>query len=383
MAIRVSLVACHDYEPTKVDEAIHESLANLGGIGQFVKPGQKVLIKPNALMGASPTLAVTTHPVVIAAVIKEVIKAGGQALVGDSPGNAYANVEKCLIETGIKPAVEAAGGSMIYFQNEGVVQLKSPSGGQKLPLIPIAKAVLEADVVINISKLKTHGLTLYTGAIKNMFGSVPGFHKTRFHAQCQNPRDFAAAIVDVFELTKPELNIIDAVIGMEGRGPSEGDPRPLGIIISSTDAVAADAVGSYLIGYEPMEINTTAIAQQRNLGEARLDKIEIVGTPLVTVRQKDWQRAKNMSQMIQFLPPRLFRFLASRISISPEVDQEKCTRCQVCVNNCPARTIFYYRGKNKVEIDHSKCIYCFCCHELCPYKAIKLNKSWLARLMGL
>ena len=285
---QVSVVKCNSYDPTQVDEAIHQSLENLGGIAQFVKPGQTILIKPNALLGASPDHAVTTHPSVIAAVVREVLKAGGRAIVGDSPGNAYANVEKCLIDTGIKPAVEAAGGEMVYFQTEGVVQLKSPSHNTKRPSMPIAKAVLEADAVINIAKLKTHGLTLYTGAIKNMFGAVPGFNKTMFHANCQNPKDFAAAIVDVFELTKPELNIIDAVVGMEGRGPSEGKPRQLGVLIASTDAVAADTVGSYLMGYEPLEINTTAIAYARGLGEARLDRIEIVGGELEPHRQKDW-----------------------------------------------------------------------------------------------
>jgi Pyruvate/2-oxoacid:ferredoxin oxidoreductase delta subunit len=216
-----------------------------------------------------------------------------------------------------------------------------------------------------------------------MFGTVPGFNKTLFHASCQNPKDFAASIVDIYELTKPELNIIDAVIGMEGRGPSEGKPRTLGVLIASTDAVAADTVGSYLIGYEPMEINTTAIASERGLGEARLNKIEIVGAAIETVRQKDWQHARNMNQKIQALPPWLFRFLASRISIKPVIDQKKCTRCQVCVKNCPAKTIYFYPDKNKVEIDHKRCIYCFCCHELCPFKAIELHKSRLAKLMGL
>ena len=383
MEHKVSVVTCSSYEPALVDEAVHQSLANLGGIAAFVKPGQTILIKPNALLGASPDHAVTTHPSIISAVVREVIKAGGQAIVGDSPGNSYANVEKCMIETGIKPAVEAAGGKMVYFQNEGIVRLKSPSGGQKMPLIPVAKVVLAADAVINLAKLKTHGFTLYTGAIKNMFGTVPGFNKTLFHANCQNPRDFAAALVDVWELTKPELNIIDAVVGMEGRGPSEGKPRSLGVLIAGADAVAADAVGSYLIGYEPLEINTTAIACERGLGEARLDKIGIIGASIDTVRQKDWVHAKNMGQKIQSLPSWLYRFIVSRISVKPVIDQKQCTRCQVCVRNCPAKTIHFYPDKNKVEIDHSKCIYCFCCHELCPFKAVQLNKSWLAKAMGL
>ncbi|MBN3033729.1 MAG: DUF362 domain-containing protein [Candidatus Saganbacteria bacterium] len=380
---RVSLVECSDYDLPSVDTAIQQSFDNLGGLARFVKPGQTVLIKPNALLGASPEHAVTTHPAIISAVIKAVIKAGAAALVGDSPGNAYANAEKTMSETGIKAAAEAAGGKMVYFQTEGVARLKSPSGGTKLPLIPIARPVLDADAVINLAKLKTHGLTLYTGAIKNMFGSVPGFNKTLFHLNCQNPRDFAAAIVDVYELTKPELNIIDAVVGMEGRGPSGGAPRRLGVIIASADGVAADAVGSYLMGYEPLEIGTTALAYRRGLGEARLEKIEVVGGSLEAVRQADWRRPRNLSRLAQYLPPALFRFLAGLVSIRPVIDQSKCTRCRVCLKNCPAKTIHYDKERNKVEIDHSNCIYCFCCHELCPYKAIALKKSRLAKLLGL
>ncbi len=379
---KVALVPCADYDEARVAAAVRQSFDHLGGLAQFVRPGQTVLIKPNALMGASPDHAVTTHPAVIAAVVRAVIAAGGLAVVGDSPGNAYANVERTMAETGIKAAAEAAGGVMVYFQNEGVTRLQSPSGSRLMPRLPIANAVLDADVIINLAKLKTHGLTLYTGAIKNMFGSVPGFNKAQFHINCQNPRDFAAAIVDVFELTRPEFNLIDAVVGMEGRGPSEGTPRRLGALIASDDAVAADAVGSYLMGYDPLAINTTEIAYQRGLGEADLARIEIVGAGLETLLQTDWQRARNLNQLIQALPPALFRFCAGQISIKPAIDQAKCTRCRICLKNCPAKTINYDPARKQVEIDLRNCIYCFCCHELCPAQAIELRKSWLAKLMG-
>src|SRR3989344_3630853 len=201
MKPNVSIKKCLEYNQSEVDQAIRQALISLGGISQFVKPGQKVLIKPNALMGSSPEAAVTTHPSVISAVVREVVRAGGMALVGDSPGNAHANVQKAMETAGIKKAAEEAGGRLVYFQQTGVEQIKSPSGNRKIKMIPIAKAVLEADVVINVAKLKTHGLTLYTGAVKNMFGAVPGFHKSYFHINCPNPADFAESIVDVYEIT--------------------------------------------------------------------------------------------------------------------------------------------------------------------------------------
>lgn len=383
---RVSIVSCNDYSHSEVEAAIHQCLDLLGGISQFVKPGQKVLVKPNALMGDTPEHAVTTHPTVIFAVIKEVIKAGGIALAGDSPGNASANVPKTMETTGIKQAVESAGGKMVYFQQEGIVKVKSPSNNQKIYEIPIAKPVLEADAIINLPKLKTHNLTLYTGAIKNMFGCVPGFNKTHFHVM--NPRsiDLARSLVDIYEITKPTLNIMDAVVGMEGKGPAAGKPRKIGALIASTDGVALDSVCSRIIGFKPEEIHTTFFAHERNLGEMDLNKIEIVGLPLEQFKQINWKKPINLDALTRFLPPFIFSLakpILSQLNIDPVINQNKCTKCLVCVKNCPAKTIQYDQSSKNVKINLHNCIRCFCCHELCEYRAIDLKGTWLTKLMGI
>lgn len=345
-------------------------------MSRFVRPGQKVLIKPNALLGETPEHAVTTHPALISAVVKEVIKAGGIALVGDSPGNAYANVAATMEKTGIKKAVETAGGQLIYFQQAGVV------GKGK---IHIARAVIDADVIINLPKLKTHNLTTFTGAIKNMFGVVPGFNKALYHRRFPNPKDFAAALVDIFAAAKPTLNIMDAIVGMEGLGPSAGQPRKLGVVIASTDGVAIDAVSSYLIGYDPGEIDTTVAAFKRGLGEMRLANIEISGASLAEIRQPDWKRALNLYSLVKrWLPGSVFNLIRpvlNQLKVWPVIDQEKCTRCLVCVNNCPTRTIEQDNKTKIVKINLKDCISCFCCHELCEAKAIRLERSWLVRLL--
>jgi uncharacterized protein (DUF362 family)/NAD-dependent dihydropyrimidine dehydrogenase PreA subunit len=371
-------------------------------MAHFVKPGQKILIKPNCLMGSSPEAAVTTHPSVISAVVKEVIRAGAAALVGDSPGNAYTNIAKTMEETGIKKAVEEAGGKMIYFQQEGVVEVKSPSN----KTIPIARVIFEVDAIINLPKLKTHNLTLFTGAIKNMFGLVPGFNKAQFHLRFPKPRDFAEALVDIFEIAKPRLTIMDAVVGMEGPGPANGTPRKLGALLASTDSVAVDAVSSHLIGYDPFQIDTTVIAARRKLGEGRLENIETPGADIKDLRQADWKHPFNINFLTNRLPEFVYRLLSpivNRVRVDPLIDQKKCTRCLVCVKNCPAKTILtrpltpslpagrqglYKRGGTKggefkVEIDLRNCIHCFCCHELCRYDAVKLQRSWLARRLGI
>lgn len=403
MATSVSLVKCQSYDQAEVEPALHQALSFLGGIEAFVKPGQKVLIKPNVLMGSFPEAAVTTHPAIISAVVKEVLRAGGIAMVGDSPGNAYTNVAATMEKTGILKAVEQSGGKMVYFQEEGIEEIKSPSQNKKLNLLPIAKAVLEADVIINLPKLKTHTLTLYTGAIKNMFGSVPGFNKTRFHIKNPDPYAFAQGIVDVFQITKPALNIMDGILGMEGQGPSNGNPRHFGALAASANAVALDAVCSYLIGYQSDQIDTSVIANQRKLGMIDLEKIEIIGETLISLRQTDWKHPASGRLLAKFLPKALYSLIANQLKINPVINQKKCTQCLVCYRNCPAKTIkthppvkdkvnhppsLYKRGGKEggefiVKIDLKNCINCFCCHELCKYDAVLLQKSWLAKLLRL
>jgi len=373
----VSITKCDSYDQRSVDEAILQSLAPLGGIEQFVKPGQKVLIKPNIIMRGTPDQAMTTHPSIISTVIRLVIKAGGVAFVGDSPGNAFSSHAKTLEETGIKEATEKAGGKIIFFQHDGVVEKNG---------IKIAKAVLDADIIINLPKLKTHGLTLYTGAIKNMFGCIPGFYKSQYHISHPRSLDFSKTIVDIFEAVKPQLNIMDAIVGMEGNGPTAGNPRKAGLILASADAVALDAVASYIIGFKPFDIYTTQIAHDRGIGQGELEKIKITGPEIKSLRITDWKKPFNVNILFNLIPDWLFNLIkpiANQVRVNPEIDQNKCVKCLICVKNCPAKTIDYDKDKKRVNIKLDKCINCFCCHELCEYKAIKLKPTFLARLIGI
>jgi ferredoxin len=170
---------------------------------------------------------------------------------------------------------------------------------------------------------------------------------------------------------------------MEGHGPANGQKRIMGAILASLDAVAMDAVCAASMSYQPLRIETTRIAQQRKLGEGRLENIEIAGAPLSEIEKKDWKHASNVYSSTRYLPEFLYTLikpLADRqLRIDPVIIQEACTKCLICVKNCPAQTIHF--TNNVVKIDPSKCIMCYCCHELCPYHAIKLKRSWLAKLL--
>jgi uncharacterized protein (DUF362 family)/Pyruvate/2-oxoacid:ferredoxin oxidoreductase delta subunit len=383
MKPKVSIVKCQNYDPAQVDQALEQALSLIGGLGSIVKPGQKVLIKVNALNGSAPDVAANTHPSLVAAVIKAVKKIGGQPLVGDCPGDPKAIIEKIMETNGIKPATQSAGGKMIDLYGPGVSEIPSPSGNKNIPSHKIAKAVLDADVIINLPKLKTHNLTLFTGAIKNLFGCVPGFSKAKYHGLAPHPAEFSKSLVDILEIVKPELNIMDAVYGMEGKGPSFGEKRLLGAIMASTDAVALDAVSSAAIDYKPFDIDTTKIAHERKLGQGNLDQIEIKGIPLNDIKQ-DWKHPVDIHKLSRYVPNfilKLARPLANHLRIDPVIIQESCTQCLICLNNCPAHTIHQKNGK--IVIDHTNCIMCFCCYELCPHKAIELKRSWLVRLLGI
>jgi len=384
LATKVSIVHCRDYESSSVEYALQQSLDLIGGLEKFIKAGQRVLIKVNALMDSAPDTAVTTHPSLVSAVVKAVKRLGAIPMVGDTPGNATADINKVMTATGIKQATEKAGGEIINLLESGSVEIASPSSHPRAKTLRITKAALEVDAIINLPKLKTHNYTLFTGAIKNMFGCVPGFHKAHYHMLAYRPADFSEILVDVFQLTKPALNIMDGVFGMEGNGPTSGKIRFMGMLIASSDAVALDAVASHLIGYKPFAIDTTRIAYQRHLGEARLEKIEIVGLSLTQMIKKDWKHPPTTLLLSRFIPDWIYTLIkpfTRIIRVNPAIDQKACLKCMICVNGCPTKTIHYLKGK--VEIDLRNCIMCFCCHELCPYHAIHLKPGWPLRLLGI
>jgi uncharacterized protein (DUF362 family)/NAD-dependent dihydropyrimidine dehydrogenase PreA subunit len=384
MKAKVAIVECPNYKQNNVDEAVKEGLKLIGGLSKFVKPNQKVLIKVNALMDSAPEQAATTHPALVSAIVKEVVKLGAKAYVGDSPGNAGANIEKTMEKTGFTKAAQKAGGEILNFHQFEIVDIPSPSNNRRVKQIKISKAVLDVDIIINLPKLKTHTWTLFTGAIKNLFGVVPGFFKSKYHIVAPQPYEFSKSLVDIFEIVKPQLNIMDGIEGMEGPGPSAGNKRFMGALFFSSDAVAMDAVCSEAINYRPFDIDTTKIAHRRNLGIGDLNQITILGTSLEKIRKNDWKHFSSTNNITKYIPSWLnwiFHPITKLLRINPVIDQEKCTKCLVCAKNCPAKTI---NLKNReVRIDLKECIMCYCCSELCPYKAISLKRSWLAKRLGI
>ncbi|MBD3367279.1 MAG: DUF362 domain-containing protein [Candidatus Eisenbacteria bacterium] len=368
----VAVVSCGSYERREVGAAVSRAVDLIGGIGRFVRPGERILLKPNLLSAKAPERAITTHPEVARAVIRLVRDAGAEPEMGDSPGGAIRGVERVWRNTGFEELAEETEVALRSFEASG----SEERTGALRPYM-VARPVLEADGIINLPKMKTHVLTLYTGAVKNMYGIVPGFMKGRLHSVAPRPVPFSRIVVDIFSLRPPRLHVMDAVAAMEGDGPSGGSRRHVGAILASADPVALDAVASGMMGYRERQVPTVRIGEERGLGVAGLDRIDIVGDDAEKLAPEDFRLPGTGA--LNYIPDILVRLLEPFIWAHPEMSPERGCRgpeCGLCVRSCPVRAIRLVDGVPTV--DFKTCVECLCCHEVCPHDAVEVKLSWLA-----
>lgn len=369
MRSEVAVVGCHSYDQGEVREALINALSFLGGIGNFVKPGMKVLLKPNLLSPSDPEKAITTHPVFVKSVAELVDEAGGEVWIGDSPGGTGEDFSKLWTKTGMAWVSEEVPSRLLPL-NRGIV--KNLKGKSYL----LARPAFEADLVINLPKLKTHSFTLFTGGVKNLFGLVPGTRKKEIHLKSPSPREFSKALVDILELTAPKLTIMDGVLGQEGSGPGAGGtPRKYGIIAASIDPVALDCVLSKAMGCPEEGVLYLVEARKRGWGK----DIKVMGNQGLL----DWKGVKlpPLSSLVRFFIPGFLSPLLERaVYLRPKVDAFLCTGCGLCAQSCPAEAI---SGGKPPSIDRQKCTGCLCCQEICPQGAISSIRSPLAWLAGI
>jgi uncharacterized protein (DUF362 family)/Pyruvate/2-oxoacid:ferredoxin oxidoreductase delta subunit len=369
---RVSLLAVPDYGRATVEAGLERLLAPLGGMAAFVRPGQKVLLKPNLLAGKAPQKAVTTHPEVVRAVIRAAQAAGGTVAVGDSPGIGTPRqvAERC----GILAVIEETGAAFAPF-TESVRQHAAVGTFHQLEL---ARDILDADVVINLPKLKTHQMMGLTAGVKNLFGAVVGLRKPRLHLQAGTDKAFfALMLLELAERIAPALTIVDAVTAMEGDGPGSGDPVHIGALLAGTSPLAVDTVATALVGLAPQAVWTQRVARERGLRGSRLEEIELVGDPLASLHPPRFRPARATD--VNFgLPPFLKDRLKGALTARPVVDPARCRLCGICVESCPPRSMAV-SGRG-LQIDYARCIRCFCCQELCPHGAVLTRQGLLLRL---
>lgn len=371
MDLPVSLQTLPDYDPGRVHDALTLLLAPLGGIETFVRPRQRVLIKPNLLAGKSPDKAVTTHPEIVRQVILMVQQAGGLVTVGDSPG--LGKPETVARKCGILDIVETTGAEFASFADS--VPLAHETG--TFHHLEVAKEAIEADIIINLPKLKTHQMMGYTGAVKNMFGLVVGMRKVRLHLQAGTDKAFfALMLLELAERFKPALSIMDAVVGMEGNGPGNGDPVQIGGLLASPEPLALDTVATAIVNLPAERVWTQRVARQTGRRGVTIGELSLYGTPLKALQTSAFKPAKTAD--INFgLPVPVKNLLKNAITAQPEITPY-CKRCGHCVAHCPPQAMTL--NMHGVDIDYGRCIRCFCCQELCPHAAITTRQGLLLKL---
>lgn len=366
----VSVTGCATYDQDAVRQAVQAVLTPLGGLKRFVQPGMRVLLKPNLLSDARWEQAITTHPIVLQTVAEMVSELGGVVWIGDSPGGPIAENPQVYRQTGTAQVAAQVGGELLTFEG---VTWKQVDGRSYY----IARPVLEADLVINLPKLKPHMLTLYTGAVKNLFGVIPGQRKRELHMRAPGVIDFSAVLVDVLELARPGLTLMDGILGQEGQGPgASGTPHWYRCLAASTDPVALDTVMAQAMGYRPGQVIHLAQAGQRGLGVSDPTQIEVAGDPSVLAFG---QLHLPHTHWYLSMPSWLSAPVQRMVKIRPDLNAAQCIGCGRCSDICPGNAIT--PGKPPI-FDFSKCVGCLCCVEICPRHALSLHQSRVARWLG-
>jgi uncharacterized protein (DUF362 family)/Pyruvate/2-oxoacid:ferredoxin oxidoreductase delta subunit len=373
----VSVERCESYARTEVEAALERTLAPLGGMRAFVREGDRVFLKLNLLLKAEPERAVTTHPELVRAVARAAKAAGAaQVVIGDSPGGRTTPASaRALFEASGMAAVAAEEGARLALLDDDVVR-RTADGALLYQSFNLGREAVEADVLIDMPKLKTHGFMMFTGAVKNLFGCIPGLEKAQFHLKVPDRADFADMLLDLLLACRPALSVMDAVEAMEGDGPSRGALKPVGALLASSDAVALDVVASAIAGFDPMEVYTNAAAHRRGLGPASADEVPLAGVPWRDVAPATFEHpARDISRN---MPPSLGRWMRRHASSRPFLEvREACTTCRTCEKNCPVTAI--RMAERRPAFDYDRCIRCYCCQELCPEQAIGLSTPWFVR----
>jgi uncharacterized protein (DUF362 family)/Pyruvate/2-oxoacid:ferredoxin oxidoreductase delta subunit len=380
----VYVVACKDYN--EIEHGLSELMDLMGGMPKFAHSGESIILKVNLLRGASPEEAVTTHPSLVTAVARQAKAAGARPIIADSPGGGYRYTAKTLDKiyhtSGMHQAARQAG---IEVNRDTTARPVSYAEGRLTRHFDIITPVYDAQAVFNLCKMKTHVFTGMTGAVKNIFGVIPGLAKPGYHAKLHNVQRFAGMLLDLAGFISPRLTIMDAVVAMEGDGPGAGDPRPVGLLMGAMNPLALDVVAGEIMNLDRSKNPILVEAERRGLKPVRIEDIDIIGAELGDIKVPDFKQPKTSARRFGLDPAPWYQRMIEPVyknafTVRPKVMWHRCIACGTCIEGCPVEAICLY--KERAFIDDDKCIRCYCCHEVCPEEAIALYSSWLYRLIG-
>ena len=372
----VAVVRCKTYDVEAVKPALEEALNAVNGL-DFVMPGMKIIIKPNLVSFKKPDAAATTHPALLEALVEMLLARGADVTIGDSPGGPHSLplLNRVYAATGMD-RVEKLGAKLNRNMNEKTVDFPE---GKVLKNFTYTEYLDEADAIIDFCKLKSHGMLGMSAAVKNLFGTIPGLKKPEVHYKFQNDAEFADMLVDLNEYFKPRLAICDAVVGMEGNGPTAGTPRQIGAIIASKSTYYADVVGAELIGMNIDGLPTLQAAYERGFAPASSKNLRVYGD--IRALTVDDFKAPPVRGLSFMRKGNVLHFISkAALEHKPTLKKRLCVGCGECARMCPAKAI---EMKNKKpHINREKCIRCFCCQEFCPRAAMVVHRPLAAKALN-
>jgi uncharacterized protein (DUF362 family)/ferredoxin len=383
---KVYIIKCGNYDD--VADKLPKLIEMMGGIGQYAAPGEKIALKVNLLRAAKPDEAVTTHPSIVSAISEILAKINAESIIIDSPGSGYKYNEKMLLktyrETGMQAAAQESGGKLNFDCSFREVSYPE---GKLIKRFEIISPIIDSDGVFNLCKMKTHLFTRMTGAVKNNFGVIPGLTKPGYHGKLHDTLHFADMLLDLAQYVSPRLNIMDAVVGMEGDGPNSGTPRKVGFLIASVNQLALDVVASEIMGLSRRNNPILLAAERRELGPTYIQDVEIIGEKLSQIKITDYKFPANISEgtgigPLSFVHDILNFLFKNAFSARPVINKNACIGCKACYEACPVGAITMEEQEKTAVIDGKKCIRCYCCHEMCPEDAIELKYSLLHKMMN-
>lgn len=378
----VSVVKCESYDSAVARKALVEALEVFGGL-DWVESGMKIVVKANLVSFMSPDKAATTHPSLLCELVKLLKEKGADVVIGDSPGGLYNSVfvNKVYKATGMRETEQFGATLNQNFEQKTVKN----SDGVVLKSFTYTSYLDEADAIINFCKLKTHGMMGMSAAAKNIFGVIPGTMKPEYHMRFPNHSDFARMMVDLDEYFKVKMCICDAVVGMEGNGPTMGTPRKIGAVIASICPHKLDLVAAKIIGLSKNDVPTLEAAYERGLIPEKASMLDVYGN-VDDLVIKDYKNIPVHTSIEfgkgseKFFGRLSSLFLKKALRSIPNLKPKECVGCGVCRDICPAKAIRIEKGK--AIIDRERCIRCFCCQEFCPKGAMKVKRTLIAKMLN-
>ncbi len=381
----VYIIKCNDYTDVKIK--LPELIKMLGGIEKYAARGEKIALKVNLLNAVRPEAAVTTHPAIVSAIGQMLDKVKAEGLIVDSPGSAISYNEKTLDKVyRVSEMYKAAEESGCKVNMDCSYKEVSFPEGKLIKRFHAISPVIESDGVFNLCKMKTHMFMRMTGAVKNNFGVIPGLMKPGYHAKLHDTKHFADMLLDLAQYISPRLTIMDAVISMEGSGPSAGTPKKTGLLIASRNQLAVDVVAGEIMGLSRKNNPVLLAAEQRGMQPTRIDEVNIIGESLDRSKIPDYKFPANIEEGLGvghipiFVAVMLKYVLKGAFSAKPVIKKNICKACGECIKSCPEKAVSISKQEKAAHIDEKKCIRCYCCHEMCKEKAIDLKYSLAHKL---